>query len=85
MAKAYSQRPSSFLDITDSYLAFCLDEAAFAWGSYADSELDSVEGETGEDIRRGRERMFNKLMDIPLSYVDPAAILGGSQCYTKKI
>lgn len=85
MAKAYSQRPSSFLGVDEPYPAFCLDEAAFAWGSYVDSELDSVDGKTAEEIRRNRERAFNKLMDIPLSYADPAAILGGKQNHIKKI
>lgn len=85
MAKAYRQRPSSFLDIADSYAAFCFDEACFDWGSYVDYKLDSVDGKTESEIRSKRERAFNKLMGIPLRYADPAAILGDKKSYTKRI
>lgn len=37
MAKIYNQRPSSLLGITDTYTAFCLDEAV----GYIMQQLDS--------------------------------------------
>lgn len=85
MAKAYNQRPSSYLDIADPYLAFCLDEACFEWGAYIDSELDLVEGNSTAEITQKRERIFRRLMGLALKYADPAAILGDKKSYVKKI
>jgi hypothetical protein len=40
MSQAYSCRPSSLLGIQDDYLAWCMDQACFAWGSFVAGQLE---------------------------------------------
>lgn len=39
MAETYGVRPSSFLDLRSPYTKYCLDSAAYTWGSYLEAEL----------------------------------------------
>src|SRR5262245_12895218 len=54
-SKLWGVRPSSLLDVDDTYAAYCLDQAVFHFGSQLSAELESVEGKTAADIKRRQE------------------------------
>lgn len=52
------------VDIQDSYLAYCFDEAIGAWGSYITNELDKIEGKKAKDVERKRHNKLLQLLDV---------------------
>lgn len=56
MAQQYQQRPSSLVGLSDSYAAFCLDEAVYVFGIYVESELHSATKETTDSKKAEAQR-----------------------------
>lgn len=67
-AEQYHCRPSQLVGVTDEYVAYCVDEAAFLWGMTVESHLlQLVEGEDSKDQRRMmRQREMQRLMKLDL-------------------
>lgn len=77
-AKQWSSRPSEILDVQDPYAAFCLDSAIWEFGTYVESELESVKGKNEKQRQAGREaRLKSLLSDSPdtKKFADPMAML----------
>ncbi len=58
MAKTYRCRPSQLLALSSEFAAFCLDRAVHRFGSALDSELDSQEGKSKQEIHTKRLRVI---------------------------
>lgn len=61
-AKEWVVRPSQLLGISDLYVAYCLDEACFTFGSYITGELEKVEGKKQKDVETKRKRLLKALL-----------------------
>lgn len=83
MARRYTTRPSELLDLDDSYVAYCLDEAVLTFCAGVEGKLEEVKTPKG---RRGPERraknqqaLLNKLLKMPEDnkpkFRDPADLL----------
>lgn len=75
-AKAWTVRPSALLDISETLLAFQVDEAVSFFGSNLEAELNLVEGKTTEEIIMRREMVLNKELGLEQKYRDPAEVVG---------
>lgn len=81
-AKTWSTRPSVLLDVSDPYVAYCLDEAVSYFGGTVEGELAQCEG-SGNDLMRARQIVLDqyfKSEDAPPTkglYADPAFMMGG--------
>ena len=67
MAKAWGCRPSVLLGLSDdAYIAYCVDEAIFAFGTAIESDLGSMKQnkkESGEAFARRKQNRFNHLLE----------------------
>jgi len=50
------------LAISDPYVAYCLDEACHAWGSFIESELNDVDGKDAKAIHAKRVLVLKGLL-----------------------
>lgn len=64
-AKTWVVRPSELLSISNDYVAYCLDEAVFTFGTWVESELDSIEGEKAQDVNRKRRDRLYSILQMP--------------------
>ena len=71
-AKQFSVRPSSLLDVSEPYAAYCLDNACGEFGRAVENALQEVEGKNKKEIKVKSERVLRKWLDLPLQYRDPA-------------
>lgn len=58
-AQSWRVRPSQLLDIDDSYVAYCLDQAINYWGKTIENDLDKVEGKNDKDTENKRKAVLN--------------------------
>jgi hypothetical protein len=75
------------LAITDDYMAYCIDNTVFAFGSALRGELDSVKAKTDEEGKRKREKILNSWLGLPQKFRNPGMVGPGSnidQSYTVK-
>lgn len=87
MAKEFRSLPSDLLKIGDPYIAYCLNEACYMWGTYVDNEVNEV-GEKPDrkmkDIMRKRQHRLTQLVTSPedltaqstKKFRDPAEVMG---------
>ena len=60
-------RPSELIGLIDPYVAYCFDEAVYAWGIYVESEVQAaVEKAKPKQKDRVQEQTLNKLLDAPV-------------------
>ena len=71
MAKEYNTRPSDLLGLENEYVAFCVDQVVFRWGSFVQGELDSVEGKDQNQIQGRRELVARRLLEGGSRFVTP--------------
>lgn len=75
----YHVKPSELLGLDDPYVAWCLDEATYMWGSHVDHEVDRAghKKQKGEDALKNKRLLtLNRLLDaeeMPLSVSEPVA------------
>lgn len=74
-AQTWKSRPSVLMGITDSYVAYCLDEAASEWGNHIRGKLDEVEGPNPKAIAGRQTVILRKLLrgDYKELYQTPVA------------
>lgn len=63
--KALGQRPSELLNITDDYVAYCLDEAVIYFGLMVESELEQAGHKPSKEerkARRAREDILDRIL-----------------------
>jgi hypothetical protein len=53
------------VNITDSYAAYCLDEAVAVFGNTLSAELDSVEGKNASEMELKRKRILEDALRDP--------------------
>ena len=87
MSKTYSQSPSALLglrnDPDDAYVAYCLDEAIFFFGSHVENELNEAEENTRSKSKgakkSARQRVMSKYLtkaeEAKGAFADPAKFL----------
>jgi hypothetical protein len=64
-AKTWGVRPSSLLNITESYPAYCFDEAVAVFGNTLSAELDSVDGKNAAEIELKRKHILEDALRDP--------------------
>lgn len=67
MAKAWGTLPSRILHIDDPYIAFCVDEAVYAFGAAIEGELNEMKkakGEKDETFARRKEAAFRRFIGV---------------------
>jgi hypothetical protein len=78
IAKANGIRPSSLLDVDDTYVAYCLDEAVTTWGTFIETELSKIEEKTKEATEAKMQRRLRQVLgqpdEVKGSFRDPAAL-----------
>jgi hypothetical protein len=62
IAKEYGVRPSDLVGISHEYVAFCVDQIVFRWGTYVQGELDSVDGKDKNQIEGRRRAVIHRLL-----------------------
>lgn len=67
------------LALTNSYEAYCLDEAIGFFGSWVEGELDKVKAKTPEQVAKKREGKLQYLLtgNRAKMYTDPATKVRG--------
>lgn len=73
-AETYNCRPSEMLGVTDVWMAYEIDGAVFQFGSALAGELESVEGKNKAEIKRKRERILTKWLDLPQRFRKPPVV-----------
>lgn len=70
MSQKFNQRPSSLLQLDDPYVAYCVDEVCFVWGTHVEYELELASRDPKDLTRKEykqatarRTRTFTQLMD----------------------
>jgi hypothetical protein len=87
LSQAIRSRPSDVFRIEEEfgpYVAYCFDNAVVAFGRALEAELDSVEGKTGKEINRKRDRVLRKWLDMPLKFRNPGGPTAPSPNRTAK-
>jgi hypothetical protein len=59
------------LDVSDSYTAYCLDNATAEFGQAVEAALHEVTGKTAKEIKDKSMRVLNKWLDRPQKYRSP--------------
>jgi hypothetical protein len=66
MASQYHDRPSALVDLgkSDSYAAYCFDEAVYFFGNYVESQLNeaSARAKNGKDAQRARAQRLGMVI-----------------------
>jgi hypothetical protein len=62
LSKTWQTRPSSLVDIEDTYVAYCLDQAVATWGGFVETELGKVEGKNSQDIESKQRAILTRLL-----------------------
>lgn len=65
------------MGLTESYEAYCFDEAVSSWGSFVEEELQKVDGDNVRQVERDRQRRLETLLELsetPGRFADPAAL-----------
>lgn len=65
------------MGLTDVWMAYQVDSIVFAFGSALKAELEAVEGKTKQEIKRKRERLLHKWLELPLKYRSPGMVGSG--------
>jgi hypothetical protein len=47
---------------SDSYDAYCLDQACQAWGEFVRSSLEAVDGKNAKSIKGKQDRLLHRLL-----------------------
>lgn len=78
-AKNLSQRPSQLLNIEDSYVAYCLDEAVTFFGLSLENKLEEAGHKQSKEERKAKaardqvlDRIFGTNKKKTKGYADPA-------------
>lgn len=61
-SKTWAVRPSQLLDISDSYVAYCLDEAVALLGNEVSAALDKCDGKTRGQIESKQQKVLNQMV-----------------------
>lgn len=61
-AKLWGTRPSVLLDIQDTYVAYCFDQAIGYWGVAIESAMDEVEGKNAKDTAAKRQAVLKRFL-----------------------
>ena len=67
-SRDWGKRPSELLSIKDSYIAYCVDEAVFAFGTAIESELNALKKgkkEKDELFQHRKRQLFLSLIEAP--------------------
>lgn len=78
-AKTFRSRPSELLGVSDAFVAYCLDSAVYTFGRSLESELESIEGKSKQEIKRKQERVMNKWLDMPMRFRNPGVVGPGAK------
>jgi hypothetical protein len=81
-AKEYNTRPSTLLAITDPYVAYCLDEAAWQFCTTIETEMDNLKSKNERMLPAKKLNHLRERLGLPRLYRDPAgsgAVTGGDQ------
>lgn len=78
-AKAWATRPSDLLAVGDRWLAFCLDNAVYTFGSALEMELKGTEGKNKKEIQNKQQRTLDKWLDMPLKFRSPGMVGPGDE------
>lgn len=79
LGQTWQTRPSELAGLTDSYEAFCLDQAVSMWGGFVEEELDKIEGENSKWVAQQRISRLHQLLEIEepaAHFSDPAVMFG---------
>ena len=71
MTKHYRARPSSLLGVEHPFMAYCLDNAVWMFGSALEAELKGIEGKSSKEVHRKQDRKLRQWLDLPLKYRNP--------------
>lgn len=58
MSRQHRSRPSALAGVSDPYAAYCLDEAVYIFGVYAENQLNEAEKGAKTDKQRANKRMM---------------------------
>lgn len=72
-AKSWNKTPAELLSVEDAYLAYCVNNSIYAFGTALDAELESVTGKKKEEVARKRSRIVDKWLERPLKFRNPMA------------
>lgn len=61
-ARGWKTRPSKLLGIKDKYIAYCLDQAIFYFGTSIDYELEQVDEKNPEGAQHKREQLLRSFL-----------------------
>jgi hypothetical protein len=84
MSQLWNSPPSQLMGMTDSYTAYCYDEAIFVWASAIEAKLEGIKPGKGKNATEQRaakqETLLKKLLgitkkDSPGQFRDPMALL----------
>lgn len=67
-SKLWGVRPSSLLDIQNSYEAYCFDEAISSFGTRITNEIEKIDGKNEKDVARKRQRKLTQLLGMKQEY-----------------
>jgi hypothetical protein len=65
------------LGVEHPYLAYCLDNAVWMFGSALELELKKIEGKTQRELERKQDRKLRQWLDLPLRYRNPVGAMPG--------
>lgn len=58
-------KPSNLVGISDEYLAYCLDEAIYHWGSFVQGKLDEIEAKNSKERKNKTAKVLGDLLKLP--------------------
>ncbi len=70
MAQQTSQRPSAFLALENTYVAFCFDEACLAFGAAVEAAIGEVESKNERAKAAMQENVLRKYIGLPMKFRD---------------
>lgn len=76
LAKNWKCRPSELVGLSNTYEAYCLDEAVSRWGTWVEGELNGVKAKSEKATQYKQQLLFNRIFDDELEtsqkHRDPA-------------
>lgn len=76
LATTYHCLPSEVLHLEDPYLAYCVDNAVFAFGSEVDGELKSIEAKNKQEAKTKQRSVMRRWLGLPQKFRNPIATRG---------
>jgi hypothetical protein len=61
-AKTWGSRPSELLGITETYQAYCLDQAVAMFGNYVENRLANVDDKDPKKAEKKREALLESIL-----------------------